>query len=97
MIRPPAQQWEHDMIRIGLLLGLLVCPSVAHAQASPPLPIPPFLDMRGTPEDQRACHGDAVRLCRDVLESDMAVLQCFQRQRERLSPACRAVLQKYGR
>jgi hypothetical protein len=87
------------MIRIGLLLGLLVaCSPAAHAQtpAPLPLPIPPFIDTRGTPEDQRACTPDARRLCREVIESDMAVLQCFQRQRERLSPACRAVLQKYG-
>jgi hypothetical protein len=54
--------------------------------------------MRGTPEDQAACKGDAVKLCKDVLalNDSMVVLACFQRNRPRLSRPCAAVLQKYG-
>lgn len=61
-------------------------------------PFPPFMDMRGTPEDQAACRPDAVRLCRHVLDRNdsMVVLQCFLQNRERLSPPCRGVLVKYG-
>jgi hypothetical protein len=86
------------MLKTGLLCGIALAASAALVQAQPlPLPIPPFLDMRGSPEDQRACQPDAVRLCREVLSrGDMAVLQCFQHFRPYLTPACRAVLQKYG-
>lgn len=85
------------MIRFGVLLSLALVAGTFPAAAQPlPLPLP--FDMRGTPEDQRACRPDAVKLCRDVLASNdnMAVLRCFQGQRSKLSPACRAVLQKYG-
>lgn len=57
---------------------------------------PPLIDTRGTPEDQKACERDAVKLCKPVLGDDFAVLRCFQENREKLAPACRAVLVKYG-
>ena len=61
----------------------------APAQAqNPPIPLPPFLTPRGTPEDQRACRPDAVRLCKEVMDNDDAVLRCFQARRQQLSPAC---------
>jgi hypothetical protein len=71
--------------------------SPVSAQGAPPF-FPPFLDMRGTPEDQAACRSDAVKLCRHVLDRNdsMIVLQCFQSQRAKLSRPCAAVLQKYG-
>ena len=88
------------MIKTGLLCALLLPAFAISAQAQQPplpLPFPPFFDMRGSPEDQRACQPDAVRLCREALNGgDMVVLQCFQRQRELLSPPCRAVLQRHG-
>ena len=85
------------MIRTGALCALVLVASSAIAQAQPPLPLPPFLPLRGSPEDQRACQPDAVRLCREVLSAgDMAVLNCFQQQRPLLTPACRAVLQRHG-
>lgn len=61
-------------------------------------PFPPFLDMRGTPQDQRDCRPDAIRLCRHVLDRNdsMIVLQCFLQNRTRLSAPCRGVLRKYG-
>jgi hypothetical protein len=57
-----------------------------------------FMDMRGTPEDQRACRTDAVRLCRHVLDRNdsMIVLQCFLANQTKLSKPCRGVLIKYG-
>jgi hypothetical protein len=80
------------MKRIALLLAFLLTSSYAHAQA----PFPSPFDTRGTPEDQRACNKDAVKLCRKFMNDDMAVLRCFQSQREKLSKPCRAVLAKYG-
>ena len=59
--------------------------------------LPPFLTPRGTPEDQRNCRPDAVRLCKDHMGDDDATLRCFQANRAKLSAACAGVLEKYGR
>ena len=86
------------MVRSLFLLALLMAASAAPAQAqNAPMPLPPFLTPRGTPEDQRACRPDAVRLCKEVIDNDDQVLRCFQTRRQLLSPACEAVLVKYGR
>jgi hypothetical protein len=86
------------MIRSLALFVVALAASSSAAQAQAPFPFPPFLDMRGTPEDQRACRPDAVRLCRHLLEQNdsMIVLQCFLANRSKLSPPCRAVLVKYN-
>ena len=86
------------MIRSLALLAAVLAASASAAQAQAPFPFPPFLDMRGTPEDQRACRPDAVRLCRHLLEQNdsMIVLQCFLANQSKLSPPCRAVLVKYN-
>ena len=86
------------MVRSLFLLALLMAAPAAPAQAqNAPLPLPPFLTPRGTPEDQRACRPDAVRLCKELIGNDDQVLRCFQVRRQLLSPACEAVLVKYGR
>lgn len=46
--------------------------------------------------DKAACMPDALRLCRDALPNIYNVLVCFDRQRERISTGCRAVLASYG-
>lgn len=80
-----------------LALSLLALAAPASAQGVPP-PFPPFIDMRGTPEDQRACRPDAVRLCKHVLDRNdsMVVLQCFLQNQAKLSAPCRGVLRNYG-
>ena len=46
---------------------------------------------------ESACEPDAGRFCRSVIQQgDMAVLGCFQRQPQRLSGGCRALLRSYG-
>ena len=86
------------MARSLFLLALLMAASAAPAQAqNAPMPLPPFLTPRGTPEDQRACRPDAVRLCKEVIDNDDQVLSCFQARRRELSPPCLAVLEKYGK
>jgi hypothetical protein len=86
------------MARSLFLLAILMTSAAAPAQAqNPPIPLPPFLTPRGTPEDQRACRPDAQTLCKDYLGNDDQVLRCFQANRQRLTPACNAVLVKYGR
>jgi len=88
------------MARSLLLLAILtvssITPSVAQ-NSNPPFPLPPFLTPRGTPEDQRNCRPDAVKLCKEVAGDDDAVLRCFQANRAKLSPACLGVLEKYGK
>ena len=86
------------MTRSIFLLALLLANAIAPAKAqNPPIPLPPFLTPRGTPEDQRACRPDAVRLCKEYMDNDDMVLRCFQARRQMLSPPCAAVLAKYGR
>ena len=86
------------MARSLFLLAILMAASTAPVQAqNPPIPLPPFLTPRGTPEDQRNCRPDAVRLCKDHMGDDDATLRCFQANRAKLSAACAGVLEKYGR
>ena len=79
---------------LALVFASAATPSLAQ---NPPIPLPPFLTPRGTPEDQRACRPDAQRLCKEVIGDDDAVLRCFQANRPKLSAACAAVLVKYGK
>ena len=76
-----------------LAASLMACAAPALAQGGRP----PGGGM-GTPEDQRACQPDAVKLCRHTLEQNdpMVTLGCFKLKARQLSPACRAVLQNYG-
>ena len=87
------------MARSLLLLAILMASSITPGQAqnNTPFPLPPFLTPRGTPEDQRNCRPDAIRLCKDVADNDDATLRCFQARRRELSPPCLAVLEKYGK
>ena len=51
---------------------------------------------QGTPQEQRACTRDAQRLCRQVLGNDGAVQACLQMNRDKLSRACKAMLESHG-
>lgn len=50
----------------------------------------------GTPQEQAACRRDAQRFCRQQLNDDMAVQQCLQQHRTRLSKSCQRVFQSHG-
>ena len=43
-----------------------------------------------------ACMPDAVRLCRDAIPNVQSVLACFNRNRDKISGRCNAVLAGYG-
>jgi hypothetical protein len=45
---------------------------------------------QGTPEQQRACQPDAMRLCSEFVPDVDRITACMIKQRNRLSPACRA-------
>ena len=68
---------------LGFLLALI--PSLSGAQD----------DVRARGE--KACKGDAARLCKDVVDAgDSAVLACFQKNQARLSGPCRKFLAEQG-
>ncbi len=50
----------------------------------------------GTPQEQKACSGDAKRLCRSQLGDDNAVQQCLMQNRAKLGKSCSAVFQSHG-
>jgi hypothetical protein len=50
----------------------------------------------GTPQEQAACKKDATRFCRKELGDDMAVSQCLQQNRTRLTKSCQNVLASHG-
>ncbi len=75
----------------ALTIASTVPAAAQRAQAAVPQ------SQNGTDEDRKACGPDAMKLCKHVLDQgDFAVLDCFQRQRARLSRVCDAVLRKYG-
>jgi hypothetical protein len=78
---------DKTMSKNALIVGFLLAlaSSISFAQD----------DVRARGE--RACKGDASRLCKDVLEAgDSAVLACFQKNQERLSAPCRKFLAEQG-
>jgi hypothetical protein len=56
------------------------------------LPLQARAQHQGTPEQQRACRPDAVRLCRGLHE-DNAIANCLRANVGRLHPACRRVIE----
>jgi hypothetical protein len=91
------------MIRsVALVLAgsLMLSATAAFAQGPPPLPFPPlplpFPNFQGTPEEQKACRPDVVKMCKDYVPDNMRVLACLQANQVRLSGPCRAVLVHYG-
>ena len=71
----------------SLLAVLLVGAGPAVAQSTLP----------HTPAEERACRGDAHRLCKDVLSDEFQVASCLQQHRNRVSQACRIALQGHAR
>ena len=89
------------MIRRAVLVlaASLSLASASLAQGPPPFPLAlPFPNFEGTPEEQRACRPDVVKLCKDYLGQNdkTVVLRCLQANRVRLSTPCHGVLAHYG-
>ncbi len=47
-----------------------------------------------SPEAQQMCTGDALRLCGDEVPDIPRITACMVRQRAKVSPECRAVMDK---
>jgi len=82
------------------LLALSVSAALAQFPAQPAAPQCPG-PMQGTAQDRAACHPDVVSLCQAELRTNQcdvfAILGCLQRNRSRLSAACRHVLESNGK
>ena len=75
------------MVRsVSLLLAVLLMSGAALAQTYP---------HQDTPED-RACRGDARRFCKDDIPDQFKVGSCLQANKNKLTRACRAVLDSHG-
>lgn len=51
---------------------------------------------QGTPDEETACAGDAMKFCRDAIPYTFRVLACLQKNRQQISDACRGVLAAHG-
>jgi hypothetical protein len=70
------------MVRTLCLAIFLIGSGAAWAQSGPP----------HSAAEERACRGDAHRLCKDVLNDEFQVASCLQEHRDHVSRACRAVM-----
>jgi Cysteine rich repeat len=68
---------------LGFLAVFIVSTGTAWAQSGMP----------HTPAEEKACRDDAHRFCKDVLSDEFQVASCLQEHRNRVSHACRTVLQ----
>ncbi|MBZ0146311.1 MAG: hypothetical protein K8F62_02050 [Pseudorhodoplanes sp.] len=88
------------MVRGGLAVMTILIGSAtgAMAQASTQKPLPNPFDalFQGTPEEQAACAPDSNRYCQALEPNQLAVLGCLQRNRTKISVACRRVLESHG-
>jgi hypothetical protein len=88
------------MVRSGLtvmaiLIGSATC-ALAQTSTQKPPPNPFDALFQGTPEEQVACAPDSNKFCRALEPNQLAVLGCLQRNRTKISVACRRVLERHG-
>jgi hypothetical protein len=83
---PPNE--EHIMVRsVSFAFAVFLLSGAALAQTPYP--------QQDTPED-RACHGDARRFCKDDIPDQFKVGSCLQEHKDRLTHACKTVLDGHG-
>jgi hypothetical protein len=88
---------------LTLSLALLVCSASAALAQFPPQPTAPKCPgpVQGSAQDRAACQPDVVGFCQTELRTDecdvFAILGCLQRNRARISAACRHVLESNGK
>ena len=51
---------------------------------------------QGTAAERDSCRRDTVRLCKGVAPEDGPMLNCLKTNRQKLSAACRTVLETHG-
>jgi hypothetical protein len=83
---PPNE--EHIMVRsVSFAFAVFLLSGAALAQTPYP--------QQDTPED-RACRGDARRFCKDDIPDQFKVGSCLQEHKDRLTHACKTVLDGHG-
>jgi hypothetical protein len=81
--------------RITTLIMLLLLAGTVPLAAGEKNPHPTKSSV-GTEDEQAACAPDAKKFCVDKIPDTFAVLACLQAHRQRLSKACRHVLEENG-
>ena len=76
---------SRQLIIIMLLLAAAAPTAWAQATASYP----------GTPQEQKACRGDAERFCRGLTDAS-EVRACLVSHRDRIKDRCLVVLRRHG-
>ena len=81
----------HNVLLLALVLGASPAALAQDMQTTPSQNL-------GTPEQQAACRPDTRKLCRAVAPDAgvWAFLACLKENREKLSAACRQVLESNG-
>lgn len=81
------------MYRVVAVSIALLLAGMTAAQSQQPLP--------GSPHQRAVCHPDVVKFCKTELAAKkddvFAILSCLQRNRSRISRACREVLSNNGK
>jgi Cysteine rich repeat len=72
---------------VSLIFAVLVISTAAFAQTQYP--------QQDTAED-RACRSDARRFCKDDIPDQFKVGSCLQMHKDKLSRACKAVIEGHG-
>ena len=86
-----------------LSLTLLLAGITAASAQFPAQPPPPQCPgpVQGNEQDRAACHGDVTAYCQTELQTNQcdvfAILGCLQRNRPRISAACRRILEANGK
>jgi hypothetical protein len=79
------------MVRsVSLIVAVFLTASAASAQSQYPQ-----YPQQNTQED-RACRGDANRLCKDDIPDQFRVASCLQMNKDKISRPCKAVLDGHG-
>jgi hypothetical protein len=89
------------MLGSSLIVTLVLAGSTAFAEpALPPSPAAATALGTGTKEERTACAPDAVKYCNHELDAKVldtvAILGCLQRNRQKVTDACRTALTNHG-
>lgn len=76
-------------------LVLVVLLLAAAAAAAPTVSAQKTASYPGTPQEQKACRGDAERFCRGFTDAS-EVRVCLVSHRDRIKDRCRGVLKRHG-
>jgi hypothetical protein len=77
------------MVRVSFVSAALLIAGCVQAWAQ-------YQTMPHSEAQDRACRGDAQRLCRDAMPDEFRIASCLQMNRDRVSRGCRAAMQSQG-